>query len=71
MKMKIQNHKLFCVSNGYYLNKNAVLTNRKPIMANTRTQVDIAFIVSQQRSVEWNVLRKREISNNLEKNFYT
>jgi hypothetical protein len=21
MKMKIQNHKLFCVSNGYYLNK--------------------------------------------------
>jgi hypothetical protein len=40
-------------------------------MANTWAQDDIAFIVSQQLSVKWKVLRKREISNNLEKNFYT
>ena len=71
MKMKIQNHKLFCVSDGYYWNQMLVLTNRKPIMANTWAQDDIAFIVSQKRSVKWKVLRTREISNNLEKYFYT
>jgi hypothetical protein len=38
-------------------------------MANTWTQDDIPFIVSQQRNLKLKVLQKREIGNKLEKTF--